>query len=213
MRLSKFDLPTPALLLDLDSFEFNIRKMQAALAGAGKQFRPHAKAHKCAEIARRQVRAGAAGVCVATLSEMELMTSAGIGVLLTTPVAARLKTDRVAAMARERSNVEIRVVVDHEDQARLYQDSATHYGITLNVLVDLDIGDHRTGIPCDERAIALARRIDSAPNLRFRGLQGYSVSGSHTEGWKRGAYTRRVYWLQRWMYRSSFWLKASMRGF
>jgi D-serine deaminase-like pyridoxal phosphate-dependent protein len=64
----------------------------------------------------------------------------------------------------------------------MYQRSAQQAGVTLTALVDLDIGDHRTGIPCDERAIALARQIEAAPNLRFGGLQAYSVSGSHTEG-------------------------------
>jgi len=155
--------------------------MQAAVSRAGKQLRPHAKAHKCAEIARRQVEAGAAGVCAATITEMELMHSAGFSVLLTTPVASPLKTDRVAALAR--AGADVRVVVDHPDQVHLYQDSAVRAGVKLDVLVDLDIGDHRTGIPCDERAIQLARRVASSANLRLAGTQAYSVSGSHTEGW------------------------------
>jgi 3-hydroxy-D-aspartate aldolase len=96
----KSDLPTPALLVNLDYLESNITKMQAAVSAAGKQLRPHAKAHKCVEIARRQIGAGAVGVCVATLAEMELMTAAGIGVLLTTPVASAVKTDRIAAGVR-----------------------------------------------------------------------------------------------------------------
>lgn len=177
---SKYDLPTPALLVDLDRFESNIRKMQSAVAGARKQLRPHAKAHKCVAIARRQMQAGAVGVCVATISEMEWMTAAGIGVLLTTPVAARVKTDRIAAAIK--SGADIRVVVDHPDQVRLYQESAAQTGITIPMLVDLDVGDHRTGIQCDERAVTLAHQIEAAPNLRFVGLQAYSVSGSHTEG-------------------------------
>jgi 3-hydroxy-D-aspartate aldolase len=178
----KADLPTPALLVNLDHLESNIAKMQAAVSAAGKQLRPHAKAHKCVEISKRQIKAGAVGVCVATLSEMELMTSAGIGVLLTTPVASIVKTDRIAALAR--GGAEIRVVVDNPYQVALYQESASRAGATLNVLVDLDIGDHRTGIPCDERAIALAMQIASSTNLKFAGLQAYSVSGSHTEGWE-----------------------------
>jgi len=177
---SKFDLPTPALLVDLDRFESNLQKMQAAITRSGKQIRPHAKAHKCVEISRRQIKAGAVGVCVATLSEMQWMTAAGIGVLLTTPVASRIKTDCIAALTK--SGADIRVVVDHPEQARLYQDSAAGAGATIRMLVDLDVGDHRTGIPCDERAIALARQIAGSPNLQFAGLQAYSVSGSHTEG-------------------------------
>ena len=94
---SKFAIPTPALLVDLDRFESNINRMQAAVSRSGKQLRPHAKAHKCVEISRRQMKAGAVGVCVATISEMQWLTDAGIGVLLTTPVASRIKSDRIAA--------------------------------------------------------------------------------------------------------------------
>jgi D-serine deaminase-like pyridoxal phosphate-dependent protein len=179
---SLLDVPTPAVLVDLDLLSANIHKMSSAVRAAGKQLRPHAKAHKCVEIARRQLDAGAVGVCVATLAEMELMHAAGFSVLLTTPVASRLKTDHVAACARAGGNV--RVVVDHPEQVRLYSDSAQRTGVAVDVLVDLDIGDHRTGIPCDERAIELAQTVNAAANLRFVGLQAYSVSGSHTEGWE-----------------------------
>lgn len=177
---SKFDLPTPALLVDLDRFESNIEKMQNAVSRAGKHLRPHAKAHKCVEISQRQINAGAVGVCVATISELQWMAIAGIGVLLTTPIASRFKTDHIASLTK--TGADIRVVVDHPEQARLYQDSAARKGIAIRMLVDLDIGDHRTGIPCDERAIALARQIASSKNLVFEGLQAYSVRGSHTEG-------------------------------
>jgi D-serine deaminase-like pyridoxal phosphate-dependent protein len=178
--MTKFDLGTPAVLLRIEPFESNIQKMQMAISKAGKQLRPHAKAHKCLEIAKRQVEAGAVGVCVATISEMDLMTSAGLAVLLTTPVASSAKTDRIAGFAK--AGADIRVVVDHPDQVRLYEQSAAAAGTMLNVLVDLDIGDHRTGIPCDERAIMLARQVADSTSLRFVGLQAYSVSGSHTEG-------------------------------
>lgn len=181
MQLLKQNLPTPALLVNLDDLESNIEKLQKAVSAAGKQLRPHAKAHKCVEIARRQVQAGAAGVCVATLAEMELMLSAGIGVLLTTPVASPLKTDRIAMWIG--GGADIRAVVDHSAQVGLYRESAARAGVRIPLLVDLDVGDHRTGIPCDERAIGLALEVASTPHLRFAGLQAYSVSGSHTEGW------------------------------
>jgi D-serine deaminase-like pyridoxal phosphate-dependent protein len=177
---SKFDLPTPALMVDLDRFEANVQKMQLAVTRSGKELRPHAKAHKCVEISRRQMKAGAVGVCVATMSEMQWLTAAGIGVLLTTPVASPIKTDSIAALVK--AGAGIRVVIDHPEQARLYQESAARAEVRISMLVDLDVGDHRTGIPCDERAIALARSIAESPNLRFVGLQAYSVTGSHTEG-------------------------------
>jgi D-serine deaminase-like pyridoxal phosphate-dependent protein len=180
MQKSKFDLPTPALLVNLDRFESNLLKMQDAISRTAKNLRPHAKAHKCVTIARRQKALGAVGVCVATVSELEWMTAAGLGVLLTTPVASTVKTDRIAAAVQ--TGADVCMVVDHPVQVQMIQDSAARYGTSIRVLVDLDIGDHRTGIPCDERAVALARRICAASHLRFSGLQAYSVSGSHTEG-------------------------------
>jgi D-serine deaminase-like pyridoxal phosphate-dependent protein len=178
-RMRKSELPTPALVVDLDLMEANVAAMQAAVSGAGKMLRPHAKAHKRVAIAQRQIAAGAVGVCAATLTEMESMVRAGIGVLLTTPVAARVKTDRVAELA---ALGDVAVVVDHPFQVDLYAESAARAGVRLTVLVDLDIGDHRTGVPCDERAVALAVAVDGSPHLRFGGLQAYSVSGSHTVG-------------------------------
>jgi D-serine deaminase-like pyridoxal phosphate-dependent protein len=180
VRSTIYDLPTPALLLDLDLFEANLQKMQSAARAAGKRLRPHAKAHKSVDIARRQMELGAVGVCVATLWEMEWMVRARIPVLLTTPVADTVKTDRIAGWVA--SGAEVQVVVDHPDQVRMYQGSARRAGVRLPVLVDLDIGDHRTGVPCDERAVRLAGDIASSPGLELAGIQAYSVSGSHTEG-------------------------------
>src|SRR5438046_4238816 len=85
--LPKADLPTPALLVDLDAFEANLKRMAEHCKRAGFGFRPHAKTHKCPEIAKRQVASGALGVCVATVPEAEAMVAAGIkGVLLTSPI-------------------------------------------------------------------------------------------------------------------------------
>ena len=173
--MRKTELPTPALVVDLDLLEANIASMQAAVSGAGKVLRPHAKAHKRVQIARKQIAAGAVGVCCATLTEMSAMVHDGIGVLLTTPVASRTKVNRINELA---GIGDVTIVVDHAFQVAVFAET----GAKLNVLVDLDIGDHRTGVPCDERAIALALAIEAAPNLKFGGLQAYSVSGSHTVG-------------------------------
>jgi D-serine deaminase-like pyridoxal phosphate-dependent protein len=85
----------------------------------------------------------------------------------------------------------ISAVVDSPFQVQLYQSAGADAGVMIPLLVDLDVGDHRTGVPCDERALALARAVESSRNLRFAGLQAYSVSGSHTEGWDaRREYSR-----------------------
>jgi D-serine deaminase-like pyridoxal phosphate-dependent protein len=166
------DLPTPALLLDADIFAANLARM----AASGKRLRPHAKAHKCVRIAQEQIRAGAVGVCVATVAEAELMAGAGIsGILLTSPVADPLKCVRIARTGAS-------VVVDHPRQVEMYQEAAHACGTTLNVLVDIDAGDHRTGAAPCEPAFELAQQITRSSSLSFGGLQAYSVRASHTAG-------------------------------
>src|SRR2546428_3520111 len=87
--MTRDDIPTPALLLDLDRFERNLRRMAAHARAAGKHLRPHAKTHRCPEIAQRQVTAGALGVACAKLGEAEVMARAGVrGLLITTEVVA-----------------------------------------------------------------------------------------------------------------------------
>jgi aspartate/methionine/tyrosine aminotransferase/D-serine deaminase-like pyridoxal phosphate-dependent protein len=175
------DLPTPALLLDYDLFTANLARMAEHARAAGKQLRPHAKAHKCAEIAKRQIAAGAAGVCVATVPEAEYMVRSGItGVLLTSPVADAHKAARLAELGRVDSSLIL--VVDHAFHVQMLNDTAAAAGVVLNVLVDLDLGDHRTGVAPGQPALELARTVTEAPALRFAGLQAYSVRASHTQG-------------------------------
>lgn len=168
--LHRNQIPTPALLVDLDLLERNLARMADAVKASGKQLRPHFKAHKCIEIARRQMANGAIGICAATVPEAELLAKHDIpGILLTSPLADPAKIARVAragAMA----------VVDHLHQVDWYDSAARE---PLDVLIDLDIGDHRTGASSREQALELARAISRSKHLRLRGLQAYSVSGSH----------------------------------
>jgi D-serine deaminase-like pyridoxal phosphate-dependent protein len=180
------DLQTPALLLDRNIFEANITRMSAHIAKAGKKLRPHAKAHKCVNIARRQIEAGATGICVATLPEAELMARAGIeDILLTSPIGDPLRAHRIAAISN------IAAVVDHKQQVDMYAAAANHTGTKLKLLIDLDVGDHRTGIPPGLPALELAQYILRQPSLSFRGLQAYSVRASHMSSEEgRGAFTK-----------------------
>src|SRR3954464_14999038 len=94
------DIPTPALLLDLDAFEDNIAKMAARLKARGKAFRPHGKTHKCPQVARALLDAGAVGCCAARLSEAEVFAEFGItGLLITTAVIGKGKIARAIALA------------------------------------------------------------------------------------------------------------------
>ena len=178
------ELPTPALLVDLTILNSNIARMAEYAASRGKKLRPHAKAHKCVEIAKRQIAAGAAGMCAATVPEAELMAAAGIqSILLTSPIADRGKCRRITALGHLIGDVA--VVVDHIEQVRLYSEEAERARVRLDVLVDLDVGDHRTGIAPGKAAAHLVREIIKHRNLTFGGLQAYSVRASHmkeTEG-------------------------------
>jgi D-serine deaminase-like pyridoxal phosphate-dependent protein len=171
--LTKNQLPTPALLVDLDALEANLTRMAKHLTKCGKKLRPHAKAHKCVEIAKRQIAAGAAGISVATLAEAELMSKAGLpGLLLTSPVADPLKIARIVQTGAM-------VVVDHVQQAEWYEEAAAKAGKTIDVLIDLDVGDHRTGARSTEQALDIARTVGRSGHLRLKGLQGYSGRASH----------------------------------
>ena len=169
----KHEILTPALLLNLDAFEASLTRMAAHVARAGKNLRPHAKAHKCLEIARRQIAAGAIGMCAATVGEAEMLNRAGLAeILLTSPLADPLKIARIVATGAM-------VVVDHHRQAEWYQQAAASAGRSVDVLVDLDVGDHRTGAASTAQALAIAQAVDRSSHLKLRGLQAYSVHGSH----------------------------------
>ena len=171
--MHKHEIPTPALLLDLDQFEASLARMAEQVRRTGKRLRPHAKAHKCVEIARRQIAAGAVGVCAATVVEAEMLASAGIGgLLLTSPLADPLKMARAAATGAM-------VALDHVQQVEWYQQAAKLADRTVDVLVDTDAGDHRTGVRSAAQALEIAQAVERATNLRLRGMQAYSGHASH----------------------------------
>ncbi|HWE35752.1 MAG TPA: alanine racemase [Isosphaeraceae bacterium] len=179
--LSKADLSTPALLVDLDAFEANLRRMADHVAAAGVALRPHAKTHKCPEVARRQVALGAVGISTATVAEAEAMAAAGLpGVLLTSPIVDRGKVDRMVELKRRGGDVLL--AVGHEREAELLDEAARSSGVTLDVLLDLDVGDRRLGVEPGEPARALAARIGRCRALHLVGVQAYSGLASHVVG-------------------------------
>jgi D-serine deaminase-like pyridoxal phosphate-dependent protein len=180
--MTREEIPTPALLLDLDRFERNLSKMAAHVRAAGKALRPHAKTHRCPEIARRQVAAGALGVACAKLGEAEVMARAGIrGLLITTEVVAPSAIRRLTRLVAEAPDT--MVVVDHADNVAALAHAATDDRVTLNVVVDVDLGNRRTGAQPGDAALALGRLVASTPSLALRGLQGYAGHCAHVMGW------------------------------
>jgi len=188
--LTRHDLPTPALLVDLDLMEANIERMSRFLREASMGLRPHAKTHKCPEIARRQMEAGANGVCASHMGEAEAMADAGIpGILITSEMVGRNKIERLVRLTRRAPDT--MSVVDNAVHAAELNDAARAAGILLNVLIDVDPAERRTGIPAGAPALGLAETIARLPNLRLRGLHCYSGDASHMVGFEaRRDYSR-----------------------
>ena len=178
-------LPTPALTIDLDIFDRNIAKMQSHLNTAGLGLRCHTKMHKSPIIARKQIAAGAIGVCCATISEAEVMLAGGITkILITSPVVTDDKILRLLAMCQKSSEVEI--VVDYIQGADRISELAGEMKLNIGVLVDLDPGMGRTGIEPGQKALELVRHIGEAcPNLTFNGLQMYIGNCMHVQGFEK----------------------------
>lgn len=171
-RLHKFEIETPALLLDLDMLERNIRRMADFARQAGVNLRPHIKTHKCPAIAHRQMAAGAIGVTCATLGEAEVMVASGIrDLLISREVVGREKIARLAGLAR---HAEVKVVVDNPANVRDLSEAALAFGATIGVLIEVDVGQSRCGVPASSpECLALAQQIVSSGGLQFKGLQGY----------------------------------------
>jgi D-serine deaminase-like pyridoxal phosphate-dependent protein len=168
MTSTRATLPTPALVVELGAFEHNLAAAQRLVDAHGVGLRPHAKTHKCAEIARRQLALGARGICVAKLGEAEALAAAGIDRLLVTTPIHPAWTGRVAALAA--TGIDLIVVVDSTKSA-----AAVPAAPDLGVLVDVDVGLHRTGVTSPGVAAELAQRLGE----RFRGVQGYGGHWQH----------------------------------
>jgi 3-hydroxy-D-aspartate aldolase len=177
--VSKWELDTPALCVDLDKMDKNIQTMQAALKKYGLPSRPHAKTHKCAAIAKQQLATGSIGICCAKLGEAEAMIAHGVDkILMTTSNPSKNKIRR--AMALRKSHPEFIQAVDEEQNARDLSAAAKEAGVVADVVIDVAVGT-RSGIPAAD-ALALAQLIDKLPNLKLRGMLSYDGGVQHAKG-------------------------------
>jgi len=177
--ISKWELDTPALCVDLDRIESNISKMQAIVKRNGIATRPHAKTHKSADIARLQLAAGAIGICTAKVSEAEALLDAGIDRICMTTSNPSANKIRRAMRLRKRSPHFIQAV-DEERNARDLSAAAKEADVVADVVIDIAVGT-RTGIPV-EGALPLAKLIDTLPNLKLRGVLAYDGGAQHVNG-------------------------------
>jgi D-serine deaminase-like pyridoxal phosphate-dependent protein/ribosomal protein S18 acetylase RimI-like enzyme len=165
-------LDTPALLVDLPAMERNIERLFASVRGSGVAVRPHLKTVKSPLLAQRLLAAGARGVCVAKLSEAEIMLAAGIeDVLITTELAGEVKLRRLAALLPRHG--QLKLVVDGVRGADALERALAPGDQRAEVLIDLDVGQHRCGVLPGEPALELARHVAQLPHLRIVGVQGY----------------------------------------
>jgi len=180
--VSKWDLDTPALCVDVDKLTRNIDAMRTALAPMKVASRPHAKTHKCPTIAKMQLAGGSIGICTAKLGEAEVFAANGIQpILMTTSNVSAPKIKR--AMALRKSNPQFVQAVDHPDNARDLNDAAKAAGIVADVVVDVAIGT-RSGVPAGDLAVALGQLVDTLRNLRLRGIISYDGGAQHIKGFK-----------------------------
>ena len=168
---------TPALVIDHTALTDNIARMAAIAAEHHISLRPHAKTHKCLEIARMQLDAGAVGIACATIREAEALVQGGItGLLITSPLVGG---DKPARLARLNRHTRVVVVVDHPAQLDALCAARSPGDPRLGILVDVDIGQGRTGAATVQDGHALARMAAGDPRIAFRGLQGYAGHVQH----------------------------------
>ncbi len=170
-------IDTPALVVDLDALERNLDLMANAVRGAGVALRPHAKSHKCPAIADLQIERGAVGICCQKVGEAEAFVAAGIrDVLVTNEIVGANKLARLAALANDAT---IGVLADDAANVRHVGAAARAAGVTLDVLVEIDVGAQRCGVAPGASAVPIAEAVARTPALRFRGIHAYHGAAQH----------------------------------
>ena len=162
---------TPALLVDYDQLKENIDRMARTFAGTAVKLRPHIKTHKCPQIARMQMEAGAVGITCAKVSEAEVFAAAGIkDILIANQVTGEVKIDRLVRLAKK---CDLKVAVDDSANVAALNDACRVAGVRLGVLVEVNIGMQRCGVEPGEPTLRLSQQVDAAAHLDFLGFQAY----------------------------------------
>ncbi len=171
------EIDTPALVIDLDAFEYNLDHMASLLAPTGVKLRAHAKTHKSPVIAKLQMARGAVGQCVQKVAEAEILAWGGIpDILVSNEVVGTPKLARLCALSRI---AKVALCVDDAAQIEAIESAAAAAAIRMTVLVEIDVGAGRAGIAAGPDAVALAKRIAASKHLIFGGLQAYQGSAQH----------------------------------
>ena len=181
LKKSLSDLPTPALLIDLDILERNLQALAGYMKGRPVSFRPHGKAHKSPVIGKLQLASGAKGLCAAKLGEADVLIRGGItDVLITAEVVGRLKIQRLMALLA--ITPDVKAVVDNEQNVIDLSTAALAARRKLKVAIDCNVGQNRTGLGTPEEVVALAQVVARQKGLELVGLQGYGGNNQHVKG-------------------------------
>ena len=182
--VSKWELDTPALCVDLDKMDQNLATMRTKLAASGVASRPHAKTHKCPAIAKLQLAAGSIGVCTAKVSEAEALYANGVEKILMTTSNVTREQDP----PRDEDPQGEQVVHPGGRQPaatrRICPMPRRKPASSPTSSIDVAVGT-RSGVPADERALALAQLVDKLPNLKLRGMISYDGSAQHIKGFRK----------------------------
>lgn len=161
---------TPALVVDLPTVHRNVSRLVSYANAHKLNVRPHTKTHKSAEVARIQLAAGARGLTVAKVGEAEVMREASDDLLIAYPLVDNARISRACELA---ATCTLRVAIDSSHAAAALSSHASAKGVTIGILVDLDVGFHRTGLQSPEATLQLAQQVDRLPGLRLDGLFTY----------------------------------------
>ena len=168
---SKFDLDTPALLVDIPTMERNIDRMAGRITAKGVNWRPHTKGQKIPALAYMELAAGAIGVTCAKLGEAEVMAAAGIrDILIANQIVGPQKVTRLVNL---RPHADVIVAVDSVENVRELSEAASAKGVELRVVVEVDVGMRRCGVQPGEAAVRLAQRVADSPGLKLAGLEAW----------------------------------------
>ena len=170
------DLPTPCILIDATIVKRNLERLASYARSHRLGLRPHTKTHKSIRLARMQLDHGAIGLTVAKVGEARVMAEVGDDILMAYPPVHPARCAELAELARNKT---VRVAVDSATAADGLSHAARSAGVAVGVLVDLDVGHHRTGVQSAAEALALAQHVSRLPGLRLDGLLFFPGHLSH----------------------------------
>ena len=177
------ELDTPAVTVDLDIVEANIKRTQDLLASHGVNNRPHIKTHKIPALAKMQIDAGAVGITCQKLGEVEVMADAGVAddILITYNIVGESKTERLAALIKRLRRMA--VVLDNETVAKGLSEAGKRHGVDIRFLIECDTGYGRNGVQSPQAALDLARDVMKMPNMQFEGIMTFPTAKPEQRLW------------------------------